>query len=173
MALDPKNPIFICPDCGRSGTEQEMRSFWHCYNIIFPKPKPKMLFVDDRSKRIHYALDVYGNEYDVTIAPNVPEALRLLSSQKWDVVSLDHDLNGHDFEDPDSTGCGMEIVRYIHKCGGWPMRNRPPEFWIHTKNMFACHLMIVGLNAMDLKAYWKPINYQTENMKYDKEGLPI
>lgn len=142
--------------------------------------KHRMLFVDDRSKRIHYALDVYGKEYDVTIAPNVPEALRLLCSHQWDIVSLDHDLQGHDFEPPDSPTCGMEIVRYIQKCGGWPVWQgspdvppKPPEFWIHSKNTFAAHLMIVGLNSMDLKAYWRPINYKTENMKYDKEGLPI
>lgn len=139
-----------------------------------------MLFVDDRSKRIHHALDVYGKEYNVTIATCVPEALRLLSSQQWNIVSLDHDLNGHDFQDPESTGCGMEIVRYIQKCGGWPMRlgypptpPMRPEFWIHSKNLFAAHLMVITLIEIGLKAYWKPINYQIENMKYDKEGLPI
>lgn len=128
MALDPKNPIYVCANCGWSGTAEEM--LFPLYHIrenrcpkckqMFLTYKPKMLFVDDRTKRIHYALDVYGKEYDVTIAACVPEALRLLSSQDWAIVDLDHDLMGHDFEDPDTPTCGMEIVRYIRKCGGWP-----------------------------------------------------
>jgi len=63
--------------------------------------KKRLLFVDDRTKRIHYALNNYP-DYEVTIATCVPEALRQLVSQEWDVVSLDHDLNGHDFQDPDT-----------------------------------------------------------------------
>lgn len=150
------------------------------------KARPKMLFVDDRSKRLHYALDVHGKEFDVTLAPCVPEALRLLSAEEWSVVSLDHDLMGHDFEDPDTPTCGMEIVRYLKKCGGWPSYGRysisgketsfpfrsPPIFWIHSSNLFAAHLMIVALDSMDITAYYKPIKYPVENMKYDKDGNP-
>lgn len=102
--------------------------------------KPKMLFVDDRSKRIHSALRKYSDKYEVTIAPNVPEALRLLSSQEWDVVSLDYDLDGNDFSDPDSKTCGMEIVRYIEKTP-WPEHRRVPEFILHSSNAFGAELM--------------------------------
>lgn len=146
-----------------------------------------MLFVDDRTKRIHYALEHYGKEFNVTIATCVPEALRLLSSNVWDVVSLDHDLNGHDFQDPETPTCGMEIIRYIRKCGGWPeMRPHPnviagvggmlsnpkPEIWIHTSNLFAGHLMIQAVHEIGLRGYWKPIRYQTEYIKYDGVGNP-
>lgn len=134
--------------------------------------KLKMLFVDDRTKRIHYALDVYGKELDVTIATCVPEALRALSSQNWDFVSLDHDLNGYDFQDPDTPTCGMEIVRYIEKCG-WPEQKQRPIFWIHSSNLFAAHLMVVRLARIGHTAWYKPIAYSVENMLYDEKGLPI
>ena len=105
--------------------------------------KPKMLFVDDRSKRIHSALRKYADKYDVTIAPNVPEALRLLSSQSWRVVSLDADLDGNDFVDSNSEQSGMEIVRYITR-EKWPMGHLP-RFIIHSSNEFVAEMMYQSL----------------------------
>lgn len=100
--------------------------------------KPRMLFVDDRSKRIHAALRQYGKRYDVTIAPNVREALRLLSSEKWNVVSLDYDLDGDDFSMPESKTCGMEIIRHLL---GWPQDRGVPEVIIHSSNIFGAEIM--------------------------------
>ena len=37
----------------------------------------------------------------------------------------------------------------------------------------AAHLMVVALTEAGFEAWYKPIIYKTENMKYDKEGLPI
>lgn len=133
--------------------------------------KPRMLFVDDRTKRLEYALSVYAKEYDVTIATNVPEALRQMSRQDWDVIDLDHDLNGHDFEDPDTPTCGMEIVRYIGKTG-WPVQLRKPTFWVHSSNLFAAHLMTTTLSEYGFDAWYKPIYYNIEHMTYNKDGLP-
>lgn len=132
--------------------------------------KPKMLFVDDRTKRIHHALTAFPG-YDVTIATCVPEALRQMVKEDWDVISLDHDLNGHDFQDPDTPTCGMEIVRYIAKTGWTPLR-RKPIFWIHSSNLFAAHLMVTSLKKIGLEAYYRPIQYATENMQYDEKGNP-
>lgn len=133
--------------------------------------KGTMLFVDDRSKRIHAALAKYA-DWEVVIAPNFFEAMRLLSSRQFDVVSLDHDLNGCDFEDPDSPTCGMEIVRYIEKTG-WPDRWARPQFWVHSKNLFAAHLMITRLTALGMNVTFIPFDYgEKENMKYDKNGVP-
>ena len=133
-------------------------------------PKAQMLFVDDRTKRIHHALENFP-EFDVTIATCVPEAFRQMVKQDWDVISLDHDLNGHDFQDPDTPTCGMEIVRYIGKTG-WPVQRRKPEFWIHSSNLFAAHLMTVSLSALGYDAWYKPITYKVENMQYDQNGVP-
>lgn len=99
----------------------------------------KLLFVDDRSKRIHSALRKYGHDCDVRIAPSVKEALRLISQENWDIVSLDHDLNGEDFQNPDEKTCGMEIVRYLISYG-WPYKAQP-LFVIHTSNLFAGQVM--------------------------------
>jgi hypothetical protein len=132
--------------------------------------KKKMLFVDDRTKRIHYALNEF-KDFDVTIATCVPEALRQLSSQDWDVVSLDHDLNGYDFQDPDTPTCGMEIVRYIGKTG-WPNQRKNPKMVVHSSNLFAAHLMVIELKKLGFEVWQTQITYKVEHMTYDETGLP-
>ena len=134
--------------------------------------KAKLLFVDDRTKRIHHALNNFSELYDLTIATCVLEALREMVRQDWDVISLDHDLGGIDFQDPDTPTCGMEIVRYIAKTG-WPIQRKKPQFWVHSSNLFAAHLMVVSLTEAGHDAWYKPIIYKVENMKYDEKGLPI
>lgn len=110
--------------------------------------KPRMLFVDDSTKRIHSALRNHSGKYDVTICANVPEALRYISREEWDVVSLDYDLNGHDFQQPEDPACGMEIVRYIQKMG-WPPGKPKPLFILHSSNAFGATLMEETLKSMD------------------------
>ena len=134
----------------------------------------KILFLDDRSKRIHVALDEFPKAgYKITIVTNVIEALRYLAQEDWAVVSLDHDLNGCDFEDPDSPTCGMELIRYLEKTG-WPPNKGRPTFHIHSKNLFAAHLMIVRLKHLGFLAFYLPWSYdKVEHMKYDVHGVPL
>lgn len=119
--------------------------------------KLKLLFVDDRSKRIHSALVKYGDDFDVRIAPSVKETLRLISAENWDIVSLDHDLNGEDFQNPDERTCGMEIVRHVvHYGWPWPVK---PVFVVHTKNIFSGHVMTQALRDAGYYASYVPYNY--------------
>lgn len=120
--------------------------------------KPKLLFVDDRSRRIRAALVQYGADFDVTIAPSVNEALRALSNEEFAFVSLDHDLNGEGFQDPESTQAAGEILRYIEKTG-WPDGKEKPHFWIHSYNAFAAQRMLAQLHNMGFVAELKALKY--------------
>lgn len=106
----------------------------------------KILFLDDRSKRIHDAIRQYGDD-DLTIVTNVIECLRYLSAEDWDVVSLDHDLGGHEFMDPDNPNCGMAVVRYLEKTT-WPIHKYMPKIIIHSSNMFAAYAMCDRLTRL-------------------------
>lgn len=76
--------------------------------------KPKLLFLDDRSKRLHAALKKYGEEYDVTLVCTVKECIKMLSNEgPWDVVSLDHDLDYEEFVPSLLPNTGMEVVRWL------------------------------------------------------------
>jgi len=128
----------------------------------FIVPKEKMLFLDDRSKRLMSAIQKYSDRYDLTIVCNVKECLRYLCRQEWDILSLDHDLNGDDFQDPDDKNSGMEVVRYIAKTG-WAINFKKPEIWIHSSNLFAANLMIDVLYEAGIKAYYHKFEYDNDN----------
>jgi cytidyltransferase-like protein len=132
--------------------------------------KKRMLFLDDRTKRIHAALNQYSDEYEVTICTNVLECLRLLSTEEFSVVSLDHDLGGVDFVDLECTTCGAEVVRYIKKTG-WPEEKPKPWFWIHSKNTFAAHWMLNELHALGLPALYRAFVYQELKEVPHKKGI--
>ena len=136
--------------------------------------KPKLLFLDDRTKRIHAALKKWSKLYDITLATNVKECLRAMSSEDFDYWSLDHDLNGCDFEDPDGPNTGMEVVRYLEKTD-WPDSKPRPVVFVHSSNLFAAHQMVMRLNRLGFRAYYKRFEYEDkgEYMKYDKEGNPL
>lgn len=118
---------------------------------------PRLLFLDDRTKRIQAAWTKYA-DFEVTIVCNVRECLRYLSNFDWNIVSLDHDLNGCDFDDPDGTNTGMEVVRYLEKTG-WPPSKKQPIFYVHSSNIFAAHLMVTRLQAIGLIAEWHRFEY--------------
>jgi len=123
--------------------------------------KPTMLFLDDRTKRIMSALAQYKDKYDVTIVTNVKECLRHLCRQEWNILSLDHDLNGDDFQDPDDRNSGMEVARYIMKTA-WPSKFHKPEVWVHSSNLFAAELMLSVFQSMDFRTYYHKFEYDEQ-----------
>jgi len=113
-------------------------------------PMPKLLFLDDRSKRLHAAIWKYGDNYAVTLVATAKECIKMLSNEgPWDVVSLDHDLCFEEFVDPNRDDCGMEVVRWLERradymekiyVANWP-EVEGPQFIIHTSNKAAADEM--------------------------------
>ena len=134
----------------------------------------KMLFLDDRTRRILSAQRQFSEKYEVVPVTNVKECLRYLAREEWSEVHLDHDLRGVDFEDPDSPESGMEVVRYIEKTG-WPEGKPKPFFIIHSSNLFAAHQMVIRLKNIGLNAIYQSFKYDDEptKMKYDGKGNPL
>jgi hypothetical protein len=131
------------------------------------KHPPRMLFLDDRTKRIEAALKQYAGKYDLTIVTNTKECLRYLCRREFDIVSLDHDLNGDDFQNPDDVTSGMEVVRYIARCGGFPPSQIVvPEVWIHSSNLFAANLMITELLKVGIPAYFRKFEYDDDEKSF-------
>jgi len=140
--------------------DEKMKEFYELQAI---QNRRRMLFLDDRTKRIEAARKKYDGEYDVTFVHNAKECLRYLCKKGWDIVSLDHDLDGNDFQDPDEVTSGMEVVRYIVKTTKLIDSNAgSPEFWIHSSNIFAAQLMLDTLNSIGIKAYYHRFEYDDE-----------
>lgn len=99
--------------------------------------KLKILFLDDRSKRIHAALKKYA-EHDLTIVTTVKECIEKISNKEWDLISLDHDLNYEVFVDSNRPDCGMEVVRFMVKNRKFLFqKSRHADIIIHTSNRAA------------------------------------
>lgn len=115
--------------------------------------KPRLLFFDDRSKRLHAALKKYGDDYDVTLVCTVKECIKMLSNDgPWDVVSLDHDLDFEEFVPSLLPNTGMEVVRWLCENVEFMRQSylevvngrsvwRKPCFVIHTSNEAASFQM--------------------------------
>jgi glycerol-3-phosphate cytidylyltransferase len=137
---------------------------------MIDKSKPKMLFLDDRTRRIHAALEKYSSVYDVTIVTNVKEALRYLSCENWDYVSMDIDLGGDDFVDLSSPMNATEIVRYLQMTG-WPKDKQKPFFIIHSSNLFAANLTATLLEQIGFMVRKDRFVYTDQNEKKSNVGI--
>jgi len=109
------------------------------------EPK-RVLFLDDRSDRIHAALKKYPPpEYDLTLVCTVKECIKMISNEpRWDIISLDHDLGFEEFVDSDRPDCGMEVVRWMEKyCYVLGQEDKWPSLIIiHTSNFVAGQVMV-------------------------------
>lgn len=122
--------------------------------------KLKMLFLDDRSKRIHDALKEY-TKFDVTVVPNVLECLRAMAKEDYHIISLDIDLGGMDFVDPESPFSGMAVVHYLEKTG-WPPEKVKPRIIIHSSNIFAATDMERRFKKLGFRVKRTPFYYGTK-----------
>jgi len=136
--------------------DEKMKEFYELQAI---QNKHRMLFLDDRTKRIEAARKKYAQQYDVTFVHNTKECLRYLCRQQWDILSLDHDLDGNDFQSPEDTSSGMEVVRYMKV---WMDQYSKPEVWVHSSNLFAARVMLSVLNEYGFHAYYRKFEYGDE-----------
>lgn len=126
--------------------------------------KRTVLFVDDRAKRIDWAIRQYYSTNNLIIAPNVPEALRAISSVQWkldDLISMDHDLNGSDFQSAEEKTCGMEIIRHLGESDYWRvLRDKSIQVVIHSSNEMGAIHMQNTLRMFGMPSMLRPINYE-------------
>lgn len=120
--------------------------------------KLRILFLDDRSKRIHAALEKYTG-HDLTIVTTVKECIEKISNAnaEWDVISLDHDLNYESFVNSDRPDCGMEVVRFLVIRGNFlSQKFKRTNFILHTSNALAGFTMKGALK----KAGFDRVSYE-------------
>jgi hypothetical protein len=85
---------------------------------------------------------------------------------RWDIVSLDHDLNFEEFVDSNRKDCGMEVVRWIERNAFLLYENKiiPKQIIVHTSNKIAGTEMVLRLE--DLRR--DPWNYHPSYCTYER-----
>lgn len=75
----------------------------------------RVLFLDDSKERIADVMKMHNPQAEeLFIANTAMQAIEHLNSGvKWDLVMLDHDLDGPYIQSSDDLNCGMAVVRWI------------------------------------------------------------
>ena len=109
----------------------------------------RILFLDDNPARVQAASNAVGIGNDFQSADTAMDCICLLC-EDWDVLYLDHDLEGAAFADPAGDNTGSEVVR-------WMVRHKPKvgSVIIHTLNIAAGRAMERALKAAGYTAKYR------------------
>ena len=118
----------------------------------------KVLFLDDRSKRFKAAMKRWKGD-DLTIVCTSKECIKLISSEKFDIISLDHDLGFDEFVPSIMPNTGMEVVRHICANKDFFLRHWIPQIIIHTSNAPAGYKMVERLKEIEFNATYERWQY--------------
>lgn len=125
----------------------------------------KVLFLDDRSKRLHAALEKYKNS-DLTLVCTVQECIKMISENEWDIISLDHDLGFEEYTNSLLPGSGMEIVRWMERNARWCRQHlHKTMIIVHSSNEPAGVQMVDRISTIFREeGYWRTTY---ERFEYD------
>ena len=122
------------------------------------RPKPslrasshrRILFLDDDPARAEIFLERFPEACWVR---TVSECLRALA-EPWDIVHLDHDLEGEKYVPSERADCGMEVVRWLRA----EQRSHLGDacFIVHTHNTAAGAFMLQALSEAGYHAEYRP-----------------
>lgn len=120
----------------------------------------KVLFLDDRQKRIDVAVERY-KDHDLTVVRTAEDAIKALKDKTffWDLVCLDHDLNGESFVDSNRKDCGMEVVRWMTAFRG-PLNQIVKKVIIHSSNLGGAMTMYCALDARGYYTFYERFSYE-------------
>ena len=119
------------------------------------------LFLDDDVNRAALAYQRFPKEKrDATVwVKTAADAITSLRDFKYQLIEvhLDHDLSGETFCDSRREDCGMEVVRYLESLPEEEIKIfESCKFICHSHNYPACSEMRDRLEALGLKAEYKP-----------------
>lgn len=105
------------------------------------------------------SLNIPGN--GVTVCDSVEASKRILSERSFDVIFLDHDLDGRTYVPINEPNAGYQLALWISE------NDIPGKIIIHSYNEFAVPEMLKVLP----QAVWEPFNPEGIRKSYGTEGL--
>lgn len=119
---------------------------------LLSEQKTKVLFLDDNKNRYTQYCDDHP-DYDVTYVGTAKAATKRLGSEKYDIVTLDHDL----YLTGAFKGNGKVVAQFIADGG---CKETPPKIVIHSMNLSGAKKMkeIMKGNVPGSKISVKPFN---------------
>ncbi|MBI9072726.1 MAG: hypothetical protein JEY94_14085 [Melioribacteraceae bacterium] len=129
------------------------------------KYKFKILILEDSPNRQEAFLERFsGSLFAVTICEHAQECISLLKKDEYEVVFLDHDLNGK-FIDFDKYDCGTVVAEWINK------NPISAQIVIHSLNIKAVRNMQRLLpDSMHLPLIWEEDNFKKRMKLFGLRG---
>lgn len=103
----------------------------------------KILVLEDDPIRIRTFRFKMDPGYDVMYVTTAQGAIDLLTENQFDVIFLDHDLDGEEFVDMKNINTGSEVVRWLRAHG----TTNDPYIVVHSLNSPAAENMAEGLKT--------------------------
>lgn len=129
---------------------------------------------DDLNRIVHFKERFREMEYNyvnITHVETAEEAIKKLSSEKYDVLFLDHDLGGEAYVSTDHKNTGSEVVRWFE--------NNPNNLnddvlkVIHSFNPSGAQYMNKGLkNSVMIPGVWAQDRFEAYMEKFGYTTLP-
>lgn len=110
----------------------------------------KVLFLDDNINRHQLKINQKEDDEYLVRVWSAQECIDHLSEEIWDLVCLDHDLEGT-YQNPLDKNTGSEVVR-------WIVENNPEigEIVVHSWNHREAPKMVKSLKSAGYSASWEP-----------------
>lgn len=129
------------------------------------KYKFNILVLEDSPDRQEAFLQRFsGKIFKVTICEHAYDCIKLLKNHDYEVVFLDHDLNGK-FIEYDKDDCGTIVAEWINKN---PITS---TIVIHSLNLQAVrHMQSLLPNAIHLPLIWEEENFMKRMKLFGLDG---
>lgn len=114
----------------------------------------RVLILEDSQERIDiFNKNLVGNEF--VIVSNASECIHKLVKEKWDVLFLDHDLDGRSFVDSLEDNTGYQVAKFLNQNKEY----KPKVIVIHSLNPAGAKNMQMELpEAYRIPFAWSKIN---------------
>lgn len=132
----------------------------------------RVLILDDMQVR-HDAFARIYSECEIKHTYTYSQFVSLLSTEKWDIIHLDHDLG--DECDPDTYVNGWgETVEYngmhaVRRVCELSEDRRPKQVIVHSINVSRAPIMVQDLQSAGISAVWEPFAEPTPCEHNDTE----
>lgn len=118
--------------------------------------RKKVLFLDDDPMR-HRVIEEDCDRHAFTHVHTVEQAIQALAQKHFDIVCLDHDLDGMTYVQS-GKGTGFEVAEYM---ATGRMASKPQLVIVHSFNQVGAQLMLTVLKGSGYNAFCVPFSLLT------------
>jgi len=73
----------------------------------------RMLILEDAYERVKEFFILFGDNNDLIIVNNAKDAISLVTTSRFDIIFLDHDLGGKVYVDSDCENTGYQVAKIL------------------------------------------------------------